>query len=402
MNHNMKYTFLALLIGVSCFATVHAESTLDTVSAFRSMKMIAPVSVVVPTVVEVPVDISTQERGTYALYDATQEQFLPYSVHDVYTQMPVKQIVTSQGFEGGIESAELLTDKNKGTSIQYDADEHSVLTSVTFTIVTEKPIESSSFKFELDRYVELPMTVSISARGVGDDTQHVVLAEKSLDDTVVFFPKTRAGLWVVTFRYIQPLRISELALVEDSVAMSMKRGIRFLAQPNAEYVLYHDADRYVEVTTPESGNLVRDTGVLLLPSMPSVLNPAYNPLFVAQVDTDSDSIPDSLDNCPKQSNPTQEDIDGNGMGDVCDDFDRDGRTQAEDNCPNIPNSRQADTDGDGIGDVCDGEESRFTEKHAWIPWVGMGVAFTVLMILFVLVAITPKRGEVQTEEESVG
>jgi len=44
-------------------------------------------------------------------------------------------------------------------------------------------------------------------------------------------------------------------------------------------------------------------------------------------------------------------------------------------------------------DACDDEESRFTEKYAWVPWVGMGVAALVIATLFMLVAFTPKREE---------
>ena len=37
-------------------------------------------------------------------------------------------------------------------------------------------------------------------------------------------------------------------------------------------------------------------------------------------DSDRDLIPDSIDNCPNDFNPEQEDSDGNGIGDVCDTF----------------------------------------------------------------------------------
>jgi DNA-binding beta-propeller fold protein YncE len=37
-------------------------------------------------------------------------------------------------------------------------------------------------------------------------------------------------------------------------------------------------------------------------------------------DTDGDGIPDSSDNCPSQANPDQNDMDKDGMGDVCDPF----------------------------------------------------------------------------------
>jgi len=65
-----------------------------------------------------------------------------------------------------------------------------------------------------------------------------------------------------------------------------------------------------------------------------------------------------------------------------------------DNCPNYPNKYQEDTDGDGLGDVCDEEESRITERHGWLPWLGIGLAGLVLIILF---AVTVKS--MKTEED---
>ncbi|MCP4569458.1 MAG: hypothetical protein GY841_17925, partial [FCB group bacterium] len=38
------------------------------------------------------------------------------------------------------------------------------------------------------------------------------------------------------------------------------------------------------------------------------------------VDTDSDGVTDTVDNCPLDANPNQGDLNGNGIGDLCEDF----------------------------------------------------------------------------------
>ena len=84
---------------------------------------------------------------------------------------------------------------------------------------------------------------------------------------------------------------------------------------------------------------------------------------VTPTDTDGDGVPDSEDNCPDVSNPTQADADGDDIGDACDqtpggpDDDGDGVPNDGDNCPDVFNPNQADSDGDGVGDACETVET---------------------------------------------
>jgi hypothetical protein len=36
------------------------------------------------------------------------------------------------------------------------------------------------------------------------------------------------------------------------------------------------------------------------------------------LDRDRDTVPDDVDNCPENANPSQSDMDGDGLGDACD------------------------------------------------------------------------------------
>uniref|UniRef100_UPI004057104C thrombospondin type 3 repeat-containing protein n=1 Tax=Candidatus Electronema sp. TaxID=2698783 RepID=UPI004057104C len=71
-------------------------------------------------------------------------------------------------------------------------------------------------------------------------------------------------------------------------------------------------------------------------------------------DADKDHIADLQDNCPSVYNPDQQDTDGDGTGDLCDDDDdNDGVPDLLDNCRIVANPDQQDTDGDDIGDPCE-------------------------------------------------
>lgn len=72
-------------------------------------------------------------------------------------------------------------------------------------------------------------------------------------------------------------------------------------------------------------------------------------------DGDGDEFSDFLDLCPADFDPAQDDTDRDGIGDACNDHvDRDGDDYRDegDNCPETPND-QLDLDFDGLGDACD-------------------------------------------------
>jgi len=73
-------------------------------------------------------------------------------------------------------------------------------------------------------------------------------------------------------------------------------------------------------------------------------------------DCDADGVFNGSDNCALDYNPGQEDLDGDLLGDACDDDDDgDGVDDVLDNCPVVANGAQPDFDGDGAGDACDSD-----------------------------------------------
>ncbi|MCP3980310.1 MAG: hypothetical protein GY716_13480 [bacterium] len=81
---------------------------------------------------------------------------------------------------------------------------------------------------------------------------------------------------------------------------------------------------------------------------------SHDDFFAAYADLDGDTIEDSVDPCPAAYSTTNNDRDGDGDPDVCDDdIDGDGYANDVDLCPEFANANNADVDLDGIGDVCD-------------------------------------------------
>lgn len=74
------------------------------------------------------------------------------------------------------------------------------------------------------------------------------------------------------------------------------------------------------------------------------------------IDTDSDGIFDTADNCPATANSDQADLDNDGIGNICDsDDDGDGTPDTEDAFP-LDVTEDKDTDGDGLGDNADTDD----------------------------------------------
>lgn len=345
------------------------------ISAFRQYKDVTVAEqITVPAVVEVPFADEYLERFDVAVLDQTTNAFEP---HYFRQEVRLNQIpLTATANVAGANTRAML-DADPRTYTEFTVpDEGEAVSQIG--IESEQPITSSTLTILLDSNVALPNTIAIRA-GDGAGNDKIIVAPRRMEDETISFPKTTARAWTVTLTHSQLLRITELRLLQENAAKQSTNAVRFLAQPGHQYRVYFDPDRYSAPPVGEAGNLVADEGVLVLPAQTAQKNPAY-----VIADVDADGVPDVSDNCVAQANPDQEDKNGNRRGDACDDFDRDGLINADDNCPNSPNRNQADTDGDRVGDSCDTEESRLTERYPWLPWLGIGSAALVLIILFAL------------------
>lgn len=374
-------TILFLFIASSAGAIVSDGNQNDIVtSAYRKYKDVNNLTIKVPTVVEVPFSDQYLERLNFAVLDATSNNFEPYFL---------KQDVLKYESIIGVSSLPTISnigpimDGNLSTYADFALPEN-VQGIVSIILTSTDMVTSSALTTLLDNFVALPSHIEIIAMVNGQEK--VVLAKKEMDQNTVNFPKTTSNKWTISYWYSQPLRISELKLVQENNLKNTLNSVRFLAQPGHSYRIYFDPDRYVSAPVGESANLSIAKDVMNLPNTSSQNNPDY-----VIADTDKDGVPDISDNCVSSPNPDQADINNNQRGDSCDDFDQDTIVNEQDNCPNNPNFDQRDTDGDGIGDVCDNQESRVTEKYPWIPWVGIGFAAAVLIGLFAITASSSSK-----------
>jgi hypothetical protein len=375
---NFKLLELCLLLSCPIFVLAGAYKvdvdSQSIISVFQQVKKVDIDSISIPTVVEIPFNDDYIENSLFAIYNKTKSSFEPYYIRNTISNNLIKIKSTCINCS----SNSLLTDNNLLTYEEFEILGDEVETAV-IKLKGEKLITSDSLTLKLDKNVSLPIKIRITALVGGKEK---VVAIERIDGYSVNFPKTVSDEWIISLDYVQPLRITEIVLHQLGAKTNTK-GLRFLAQPKNNYIVYLNPDRHVNVPVSEAGNLSLNNDVLILKNYTALPNPEY-----ILSDIDGDGIPDIRDNCINVYNPDQEDLNNNGKGDACEDYDKDGIINSEDNCPNVPNRNQLDSDGDGIGDACDSEENRITEKYPFIPWLGIFFAMITVIVLF---AITYKK-----------
>ena len=346
--------------------------------AFRTMYDLGSFDITVPTVIKIPItnELRVQQM---AINEIPSQQHIYSNVR--IEEIPVPYYVISDGVtlartqdQVEVFPEAFLYDQNYSSYVQYDIPSEGTH-ETTWTLRYEMPVKSQLLEYVFDKNSALPSTVSLSI--VKNGVKQILVATKPFNNDTLLslrFPETTAQEWMLTFSYDQPLRILELGLSLSPVSTIESYLLQFLARPDNHYYLYADPETNAQIYYGEQPNfsLISNTLSFSLPN--ALANPYYQPS-----DQDSDGIIDQNDNCPRISNPDQFDINANGKGDACEDFDGDGILNRADNCPDHPNSSQRDSDGDKIGDQCDPDESRLTERLAWLPWAGIVLGFGIVL-----------------------
>lgn len=359
----MKKNILGVFFILGIHVTSYAYSA--DLSLYQNIQKIQPLTVTQPAIVQVShldpshVYVIATDKG-----EVIEQQF--QTIRKTNVIMPIRVEACMQTCVQALTLADVKQDTTFDFPLITEGLQKGVI-KITYAKLLET--DRVIFQTTNDSYVPSSFKLMIDGK----------LVLNTIQGSVVKFPKMKAKNVEISFEYAQPIRFREVGIgsvTEDEV----NNMIRFVYQPEARYILYEGYGiRRDAVPTPPINLFAKTNEAELV-----LLNSDKNPLFKEQevkenADSDSDGVFDLIDNCPMQSNQDQKDGNGNGIGDVCDDYDYDGVATYKDNCPSVSNYNQRDVDRDGLGDACDSEESRFTEKHGWVPWVVFGFVFVAIL-----------------------
>lgn len=348
-------------------------SVQDLKQYFQYVTRVESTNLTTPRVVEMPVD--TSNSYDYLVVENETNVVQPHAIATAKILSPF--IVTDS--KTGSPSAK-LNDGNTSTFSEFQLEPNlsgtGLETESTIELRYQTSIITSELNIIFDQNVQPPSYITIEKKSPYSSNYEYVISKK-LFQNPVYFPQTSADTFKITLYHSQPLRISEISMGEQSLQVNY--SIRFLARPNNSYSVYSVPSGPIPfMNTSSSGTLLgNQVNPMQLSSQTAFLNPDYQ-----LPDSDDDGITDNSDNCPNTENPDQLDKDASGIGDACEDFDLDGIINANDNCPDHPNYVQQDEDGDGVGDHCDGVESRWIEQVPFLPWLGIGVGFLIVLVMF--------------------
>ena len=156
---NKKFLLFFVATFLFLATATQAASTDEVAGAFRQYKDVQNLNILVPTVVELPIENAYLERLDFAVFDKAMNLFLPYFykkntiINDVnYYATTIPSVASSYS----------MVDKNLNTYTEFVLDKDDKGT-VTITLRSSSPITSSAIMVLLDKNIALPTSVELSA-----------------------------------------------------------------------------------------------------------------------------------------------------------------------------------------------------------------------------------------------
>lgn len=364
--------FFAVTLMLPVYATGQTISQVN-ISAFKKMKEIS-VDIPIPTIVETTYNFTEFSSRTFFVEEVGSDKIVQQKIeHTTITDSSKLKLTNTPS---NVTNSHVLFDGLSDKVAKFTIPTIGDVAEATLIAEATEAIQSNGLMIQLADNSSRPTHISI----VGDD--QVVVNKKVFQSSHIQFPITTAKQWEITLHYIQPLAITEIQL--SPVGNTKRASVMWLAIPGKTYRVYSDPDTNITLPNIETGQM-QATNANMQVNAGIIDNPQYVPS-----DDDQDGVANDIDNC-RLPNPDQEDQNNNDLGDACEDTDADGIINGIDNCPLHANRVQKDVDGDGIGDICDDDESRITEKYPWLPWAGMSLTAIVLLAMFAHTLILDKK-----------
>jgi len=185
-----------------------------------------------------------------------------------------------------------------------------------------------------------------------------IIAWKSYS-SVLSFPEINTSQLKISVKTPHLWRLKDLEFSNKTRQKQTTTQLIFFAEEGKSYQFFNTAHfgaKTPNINNSQPLNIDEKTPKFQLDNIQPNTN--FNPDF------DLDGVIDSLDLCPKISDPNNTDQDNNGRGDICEDPDQDGLISSKDNCPFIYNPDQKNQDNDTFGDACDQENNQVSENYS--------------------------------------